>query len=169
MNLTVRSTAASRILKWIVVLAAAAGIFLSAYAGRHSFMGGRHVFMFFTIQSNIAIAVICLIGILLLRNNKKPGRAWYVVQFMGTVSITLTGMVFCFILAPVLKGSAWNIQNVLTHVVVPIAAVADFFLSGRNGNLQKRDVLYVILPPLAYVVYAGIGYMAGWELVEGVH
>ena len=52
---------------------------------------------------------------------------------------------------------------------MPIAAVADFFLTGRYGNLKKRDILYVTIPPLAYAVYAGIGYMAGWEFLEGIH
>lgn len=169
MKMTAGSRTASYILKWIVLLSAAAGVFLSAYAGRHSFMGGRRVFMFFTIQSNIAIAAICCAGIVKLRKSSNPGRAFYVIQFVGTVSITLTGVVFCFVLAPAMRGNAWNIQNILTHVIVPIAAVADFFLTGRYGNLKKSDVLYVIIPPLAYAIYAGIGYIAGWEFLEGIH
>ena len=52
----------SLILKCITVIAAVWGICLSATGGNRVFMGGRHVFMFFTIQSNIAIALICLIG-----------------------------------------------------------------------------------------------------------
>ena len=40
------------------------------------------------------------------------------------------GGVFCFVLAPVMRSNAWNIRNVLTHVVVPVAAVLDFFVTG---------------------------------------
>ena len=40
-------------------LSAIVGTFLSAYAGRGTFMGGGTVFMYFTIQSNIALALIC--------------------------------------------------------------------------------------------------------------
>ena len=158
----------SLILKGIVVLSAAVGVLLSAYASRNTFMGGSRVFMYFTIQSNIAVAILSLIGaVLLLRPGKIP-KAWYVIRFVGAVSITLTGVVFTFVLAPTLGRYAWNVQNVLTHVVVPAAAIMDLFVTGPYGSIRKRDVLFVALPPLAYAIYAGIGYAAGWEFAQGV-
>ena len=82
--------------KIIVVISAAAGTILSARAGSEAFMGGGTVFMYFTIQSNIALALICAIGaVLLLRpGDRLPGGWWFIVKFVGTVSITLTGMDF---------------------------------------------------------------------------
>ena len=47
------------------------------------------------------------------------------VKFVGTVSITLTGVVFGFVLAPTLGANAWNIQNTLTHLVVPLRSLDD--------------------------------------------
>lgn len=132
-------------------------------------MGGRRVFMYFTIQSNIAIALICAAGMFLMAGERQVRNAWYIVKLMGTISITLTGGVFCFVLAPVMRTNAWNIQNVLTHVVVPAAAVLDFFVTGVFSGLKRRHVLFGVLPPLAYVIYAGIGYAAGWEFAEGVN
>ena len=157
----------SYLLKCVVVVSAAVGVILSAMASASTFMGGGRVFMYFTIQSNIAIGLICLIGGLLLAAGRKPGNGWHVIKFMGTVSITLTGVVFCFVLAPTLGRYAWNAQNILTHVVVPIAAIADFFVAGICGDLKWSDALYGTLPPLAYAVYAGIGYAAGWEFSPG--
>lgn len=159
---------ASLILKGIVVAAATLGVCLTARATRDTFMGGGRMFMFFTIQSNIAVALLSLWGAVLLLRNRRFGDAWYAVQFVGTVSITLTGVVFTLILAPTLSRAAWSAQNVLTHVVVPLAAVADFFVTGVYGSIRRRIVLYVLLPPLAYAVYAGIGYAAGWEFLEGI-
>ncbi|MBR3034269.1 MAG: Pr6Pr family membrane protein, partial [Firmicutes bacterium] len=144
----------SVLLKLIVILAAAVGIYRTATAGRGSFMGGSRVFMFFTIQSNIAVALICAVGLWLLFRHTPPKTVWYVVQFVGAVSITLTGVVFAFVLAPTLGSHAWNVQNILTHVVVPVAAVADFFVTGVFGTLQKRHIPLVTLPPLAYAIYA---------------
>ena len=152
-----------------MIVSAVTGVWLSAAAGRQSFMGGSRVFMYFTIQSNIAIALICTIGGILMIRSCRIEDWWYVIKFVGTISITLTGAVFCFILAPVFGPMAWNLQNVLTHVVVPVAAVADFFVTGIYGNIGFGSLFFVTLPPLAYVVYAGIGFIAGWEFSKGVN
>lgn len=159
----------SYILKAIVILSAFIGTLMSYLAGRYSFMGGRHVFMYFTIQSNIAIAIICGIGAYLLLQNKEISKVWYVIKLVGTVSITLTGVVFGFVLAPTLGAGAWNIQNTLTHLVVPVVAVADFFVMSNAAKVKKSSVLYVIIPPILYAIYAGIGYVKGWEFAEGIN
>lgn len=157
----------SYVLKCIVIIFAIAGIILSAHAGRKSFMGGNRVFMYFTIQSNLVIAFFCLYGAILLKTGRHIKNSWYVIKFVGTVSITLTGVVFCFILAPVLGKHAWNLQNVFTHVIVPIVAVIDFFVTGIYGSIKWQNVFFVALPPLLYAIYAGIGYAAGWEFAPG--
>ncbi|MCR4791771.1 MAG: Pr6Pr family membrane protein [Lachnospiraceae bacterium] len=155
------------ILKAIVIISAATGTILSAYAGEKAFMGGSRVFMYFTIQSNIAIALICAAGLYLMLRNKKIGDAGHVVKLVGTVSITLTGVVFAFMLAPLLGDKAWSVTNTLTHVVVPVASVADFFVTSSGAGIKRKNVFYVIIPPLLYAIYAGIGYALGWEFSEG--
>ena len=158
----------SLFMKCTVFISAVVGIILSAIAGARSFMGGNRVFMYFTIQSNIAMALVCAFGIVLLLSDQPVKNAWYVIKFVFTVSITLTGVVFCLILAPVLGEYAWNLQNILTHVVVPVSAVIDFFITGRYGSISKRSVVFVTIPPFLYAVYAGIAYAAGWEFSEGI-
>ena len=157
----------SSVLKLIVIVSAAAGTLMSARAGRGTFMGGSRVFMYFTIQSNIAIAMICAVGLCLLLRNRPASRAWYVVKLAGTVSITLTGAVFAVMLAPLLGSAAWNVQNTLTHVVVPLAAVADFFVTVPGAGIPRKSVIWVLLPPLLYVIYAGIGFVRGWDFARG--
>ena len=157
----------SYILKLTVIISAVTGIVISAYAGRNSFMGGSRVFMYFTIQSNILIAAICAAGGFLLARNKVIRDAWYIVKLAGTVSITLTGVVFVVLLVPILGDKAWNVQNTLTHAVVPIAAVADFFAAASGSGIKRKSVVYVIVPPCLYVIYAGIGYVLGWEFGMG--
>ena len=157
----------SGILKTVVILSAVIGTFLSWHAGRNSFMGGRTVFMFFTIQSNIALAIICLTGLVKMLKNKPFSDLWYIIKFVGTVSITLTGAVFCFVLAPTMQHDAWNIQNILTHVVVPVVGILDFFVTGISSSIKKRNDLWVIVPPILYAIYAGIGYVQNWQFAEG--
>lgn len=158
----------SYVLKAIVFFSACIGVFASAYAGRNSFMGGSTVFMYFTIQSNIAIAIIMAIGAGYLWKNKYS-ETWHVIKFIGTVAITLTGMVFCFVLAPTMGGAAWNLQNDLTHVVVPIISVIDFFVTGVSADIKKKNTFLVIIPPILYAIYAGIGYVMKWEFAPGIH
>ena len=168
-NLSPARKRISAVLKAVVFLSAVIGTLLSAYAGRHSFMGGSRVFMFFTIQSNIAIALISVIGCCLLLKDKPVSNAWAVIKFVGTISITLTGMVFAFVLAPTFWASAWNLQNTLTHVVVPVAAVIDFFVVSPAFEIKNRNTFWVIVPPILYAIYAGIGYVRGWEFIEGIN
>ena len=159
----------STLLKITVIVSAVVGTLLIDYAGRKSFMGGSRVFMYFTIQSNIAIAIICAIGLFFLFRKKEAGKAWYVIELVGTVSITLTGIVFGFVLAPTIGAGAWNLQNTLTHLVVPVAAVIDFFVTGDGAKIRKRNAFFVIIPPLLYAIYAGIGYVRGWEFADGIN
>jgi len=155
------------IFEMIVVAASALGVYLSALKSSNGFMGGNRVFMYFTIQSNIMIGIMCLIGALRLLRDKPAGRAGEIVKLVGTVSITLTGVVFCFVLAPTIPNSAWDMNNLLTHVVVPVVSVLDFFAVGCAYTYKKRDTLWVVVPPLMYAVYAGIGYVNGWDFGGG--
>ncbi len=168
-RLNTRQKRLSSFLKLIVIVSALLGTLLSAYAGRHSFMGGSRVFMYFTIQSNIAIAIICGIGLYLIKKGSNISNTWYVIKFVGTVSITLTGVVFVVLLAPILGPYAWNIQNTLTHAVVPVVAVIDFFVVAPSARISKKNVFYVVIPPLLYAIYAGIGYIRGWEFADGIN
>lgn len=166
-TMSAKRKALSLILKCVVVISAAVGTYLSAVDGINTYMSSKKAFMFFTIQSNIAIAIVCVIGAVLLLRNKPIANGWFVFKFVFTISITLTGAVFTFMLAPILGEKAWSLRNVLTHVVVPLASVADFFVTGVFGDIQKKHIPYVLLPPLAYVIYAAVAFIAGWEFLPG--
>lgn len=157
----------STLLKIVVIVSAVVSTLISALSETEVFMGGKTVFMYFTIQSNIAVALISAIGFIFLFSGKKVSDVWYIIKFVGAISITLTGVVFCFALAPTLGKDSWNIQNILAHVVVPIAAVIDFFLVGINSSIRKRNTFWVIVPPLLYAIYASIGYVLDWQFAVG--
>lgn len=169
MEISKPAKAISLVLKVVVFVSAILGTIISAVAGRAHFMGGSTVFMYFTIQSNILMALISLIGAFILLTRGKASTAWYVIKLVATVSITLTGVVFCFVLAPTLGPEAWNFQNILTHVVVPLASILDFFVTGVYSRIKVKYVFFVIIPPLLYAAYAGIGYVLGWQFSPGVN
>lgn len=164
MTIPKRTKSISVILKSIVILAASFGTFLTVTA--KGGMGGSGAFMYFTIQSNIAVALISAVGLVLLCRN-RIGNAYYVISFVGAVSITLTCSVFTFALAPILGDLAWTIYNVLTHLVAPIAFIIDFLLAAGYGELRRKHILYVLIPPAVYVVYAAIAFAADWKFLDG--
>lgn len=159
----------SILLKIIVIVFAISGIYLSINSSSDSFMGGTTVLMYFNIQSNIAIALICLIGLYYMLSKKDIPNWWYIIKYVGTISITLTGAVFSFVLAPTMGDLAWNKVNVFTHVIVPIAAIIDFFVIGIDANIKKINVFYTIIPPILYLIYSSIGYVCKFEFAPGVN
>lgn len=168
MNIPQKTRTLSLILKAVIILSAIAGTVLSVLSAGE-FMSGRSVFMYFTIQSNIALALVSLIGAVILIRDKKVSNTWFVIRLVAAVSITLTGVVFCVVLAPTLQGGAWTLPNILTHVIVPAVSVIDYYVICAYGNLAKRHVIYVIIPPIAYAVYAGIGYVNNWDFAAGLN
>ncbi len=156
----------SVILKIIIVLSVIGGVTMSAMASASNFMGGDTVFMYFTVQSNILIAIVCLIGLIMILMKRPCSKIWYVIKLAATVSITLTGMVFCFVLAPGMKN-AWTPPSILMHALVPLLSIIDFFVICNVMKVKKINALWVAVPPLLYAIYSGIGYVRNWEFFEG--
>ena len=153
----------SVLLKATAAICSAVGVTLSALASRHTFMGGPANFLFFTVQSNIWIGLTCLAGLILLLRNRKPRRWMTVVKLVFTVSITLTGFVFAFLLAPLFAGSAWYPSSLLMHLIVPAAAILDYLLWDTRYAYRFRDSLWCTLPPLYYLCFAAVGYVRNWD------
>lgn len=161
-------TILSLLLKLVVVVAAVWGISLCAF-DPNAFMGGKTVWLFFTIQSNIWIALVALVGFFLMLFRVPMPRWMGVLQLVMTVSITLTAMVYCCMLAPLMGEYAFILTNVLTHVVVPIAAVVDLFICSPALQLRSRDAFYVTIPPLYYLGFSSLGYVLNWQFANGVN
>lgn len=159
----------SILLKAIVVVGALVGVVLSYYNSR-GFNNGNSTFLFFTIQSNLWIALLDVVALAMMTRGGCTRRWYSLAQLMFTVSITLTGVVFCFVLAPTMApGTAFVPANVLTHVVVPIAAVADFVVCRKSYAFHRSDAFYPTLPALYYLVFASIGYVLNWPFAEGAN
>lgn len=148
------------ILKYVLAFCALGGVIFSLFTARrdgYSHWGRR--LLYFTAQSNIWIGSTALILAMLL-TVKKGGR-WiprlYLLKYVFTVSIVVTGVVFCGLLAPFSAEQnyrPWTVVNLFTHVVTPVLALADFALDKEGGCLNKYDVFWAILPPLAYCFFA---------------
>ncbi len=158
---------ASLILKFAVVAASTVGAFVSASANGSGFMGRPKVFMLFTGMSVLLTAFTCAVGAVLLIRNKAVNNGWFVFKYVGTVAITVTGAAFAAVLVPMGSDQVWNVQNFLTHALVPAAAIADFFITGVCGDIKKRHIWLTSLPFIAYTVYSYIVYATGGTFASG--
>lgn len=123
--------------------------------------------LYFTTQSNIWIGVTCIVGIVLIARN-RPIKQWmYSVKLIFTVSITLTGVVYCTLLAPYMGDEAFTFSSTLLHVVVPLLAVADFFVYDYVADFKKWECVTVTIPPIYYLIFASIGYVLNWDFGYG--
>ena len=168
-NITIQK-AISLILELLTAVCMVAGVTLTSQMGG-GFMAGGTAFLYFTVQSNLWIGAVCALFFALntaalFKPSLRIPRALHVVKFVFTVSITLTGIVFCCVLAPTMPGSFRSAANVLTHVVVPLAAVADFFLC-RPQDIRFGHFAYALIPPVYYLIFAGIGYALHWDFGGG--
>ena len=152
----------SKTAKLLTVGSSLGGVFLALFTAKQSGYThwGRRL-LYFTAQSNIWMGVTALILLFLPR--KMQGEAmrgkWkkaYILKYIFTVSITLTGLVFCGLLAPFCGDSykPWTTANFLTHVFAPIFAVLDFFLDENQPFITKKQTLLCLIPPLLYSILA---------------
>ena len=150
----------SLILKSVIVLSVIVGVIVHV-------VDDYRAILFFTTQSNIWIGVTCLVGLVLMVC-KKPIKNWmYSVKLIFTVSITLTGVVFCTMLAPYLGDEAYTFSSTLLHVVVPVVSVADFFVYDYTAQYRTWECATVTIPPIYYLAFAGVGYALKWDFGYG--
>lgn len=161
-------------LKLIVGIVSIAGVIINCLSAYGAYIGPMTTFAYFTIQSNIWIGfiMIYLFVIYVYQHKTKEIRVkrWmYVLKLVFTVSITLTGIVYCFLLAPTAPSTypCWTLENILTHVVVPVVSILDWFVDDYKVQLNNKDVLLVIIPPLCYLILSIILYFLNFDFVDG--
>lgn len=130
--------------------------------------------LYFTGQSNIWIGVTCifLATLLLLKKSGKKVRVkpWiYLFKYIFTVSIAVTGIVYCFLLAPFADESynVWSLGSILTHFITPVLSVIDFFADGYDYAFKNRHAFYCAVPPLIYTMFSGVLSVFGVDFGRG--
>lgn len=152
----------SILLKYLTVIASLGGVLLSLiYAKRDGYSHWSRRLLYFTAQSNVWLG-ITFIALLLLPLKKRNTETWkkrlYLLKYLFTVSITITGLVFCTLLAPFAEDNyhPWGLCNLFTHVFSPLLAIIDFFIDPYRINIRKKQIFLTLIPPLAYFSSASI-------------
>ncbi len=162
-------------LNLIIVYLSVAGVIMSCTAPIGAIVSGKYAILYFTVQSNVfigCVSFVCAIMLIMELSGGKTvvSRRFFILKHIFTVSITLTGVVFCFILAPFIVSRAFTLCNVITHVLVPVFAVLDYFLCFADRfYCSKKEACYALIPPVLYVAFTTIGYFCGLRFESGVN
>ena len=112
---------------------------------------------FFTIQSNILAAAWLLYAGLCELTEKLP-RLKPVLGLMLCCYITVTGIVYWAVLVPMLgfEKELFAASNVWMHTVTPIVVPVVFALMPKTKEISARSVIFMLVYPFLYTVYAYI-------------
>lgn len=129
-------------------------------------------FGFFTIQSNLMLAVVLVAaGALLLRN--RPHPPWLLILRAAiTTFIIIVGLVYVALLAPL--GAEGGVPvgwaNTVMHYVTPIYGFVDWMLVGDRGRIAMRRVGWVLVYPTIWVTVVLVrGATDGWVPYPFLH
>lgn len=149
--------------KLAMIILKAVAIISSVYGLIRTY-NGAYSFTMFTNLSNVAIstilAVFMVLDIMELATDGKKGRKTqrlYIIKYMLTIAISLTFLIYMFILAPTNEEGIWHSYfsngagSFCVHFIAPLLAIADYFFYEYESN--KKHAFYAIIPPLCYVIF----------------
>lgn len=109
-------------------------------------------FSFFTVQSNIAVAITS--GMLAQRRS-RPSTVFRVLRLDAVICIAVTGVVFHLALASLQELTGWDaLADGILHTLSPIVCVLGWLIFGPRNQLDTRIVRLAVVAPLCWLVYA---------------
>jgi hypothetical protein len=141
----------------VIVTAVVVQLFVANDATGGAFTGGAavlNVFCFFTIQSNLVLALTCF----LLAIGAAPPAEWFrVLRMIGVVGIALTFLVFQLVLRDLqdLTGQA-AFCDFMLHTLSPILGVVGWLVFGPRGLTSIRVVWWTTAYVAAYGLFSMI-------------
>ncbi|WP_327354482.1 Pr6Pr family membrane protein [Streptomyces sp. NBC_01304] len=141
----------------LVALAAVAGTVIDLILG-----SPLQVLSYFTIQSNLLLAIVFGASAWRAWQGRPPLPAWMTAG--ATLFIAITGLVYHLVLANSSSGfsmtgevtlTGWRVvSNDLLHSVTPLGAALVWLLLVRPGGLRLGHAGWWMLYPLAYFCFA---------------
>lgn len=106
---------------------------------------------YFTEWSNILVAIVATLIVWKGPDIGSWGRA---LQLCALMMITVTAIVYHFLIRPTEVLSGWSVfTNPLQHVVVPALMILAALVCGPRGGLDASVVLKALVIPVIWVVY----------------
>jgi hypothetical protein len=151
-------------LRLIAVIAVVAAILaqwlVSSKLANYEFF---NFFGYFTIQSNILIALAFAITLVAAARRRRGDLRVSLFRGASTVYIATTGIVYNTLLVNVDVQTSVQWSNDVLHKVLPVYAVLDWLLFSDRAKLLLRHVWWFLLYPAVWLVVILIrGATDGW-------
>lgn len=143
--------AAARLIFGLLTLAALAASFIDSVIRTGN--SAANFFSYFTILTNLFVAIVLLAGATHLIRDKAPTEADDITRGSATVSIAIVGLVFGLLLSHLDSGMIpWT--NFVLHFLMPVVMVLDWLIQPPKARLVPRHIWYWVIYPIAYLVYS---------------
>jgi hypothetical protein len=91
---------------------------------------------------------------LLWRNPRRQGPVFTVFRLASLAMITVTGVVYALVLAPLWSPTGWQrVADETLHYTVPILAVVSYLVAGPRPRFSTRTLWASLSIPLVYIAY----------------
>ena len=162
----IKSKSVSLVFRIAATLIAAAGVLDLIGVFRGAFYSG--VLYYYTAQSNIlAVAMFTMLSARTAAGIKKGERenACFFPRFemICVIDTLLTFCVFWALLVPYMAGelNLWTFSNLAVHAITPLLCLLDYIMFSEPRRLKHRDVYYVAIFPICYVIFSSVAGLAG--------
>ena len=140
---------------------------LSFFFWRDSTLGGSgwSDLKYFTVESNLLVGIVSVLWLVLrFVKGKDALPKWLTyLKYLSAASVFVTFSVVVLFLGPLYGyGRMYYGSNLFFHLLIPLAAIAEFALF-EEGEITFRASFTAVIPPVIY----GIGYLVNC-LVNGV-
>jgi hypothetical protein len=143
--------AAARLIFGLLTFAALATAFVDSVI--HSGNSAVNFFSFFTILTNLFVAIVLIVSASNLIRHRDPTEADDILRGSATVSIAIVGLVFGLLLSHLDSGLIpWT--NFVLHYLMPVVMVLDWLIQPPKSKLAPRHIWLWVIYPIAYLVYS---------------
>ena len=113
-------------------------------------------FSFFTVDANIAAAVVLLVGAGLAIAGRSPDPHWFAVTRASVATyMVVTGIVYNLLLRGIElpQGATLGWSNEVLHVIAPLYLLVDWVLAPGARPLAAKRIWPILVFPIVWVVY----------------
>tara|TARA_R110002051_G_scaffold325483_2_gene428147 strand:+ start:5526 stop:6179 length:654 start_codon:yes stop_codon:yes gene_type:complete len=156
----------------LAVLVAGAVLATIIEAAGRTTINPFNMFGYFTIQSNIILAIVYTVIAVVSLRGESASPALNIARASVTTYIIIVGVVYATLLAPL--GAAGGVPvawaNTALHIITPIYALADWILFSDRARIAFTRLWIVLIYPIIWVVVVLVrGATDGWVPYPFLH